>query len=111
MLTVTSKFQLNELKQKQNRLEFEQIVNSNYINMYADMVGALEYQAEKAGYSKDDIEGSTEYKVLIASEEYFEDRNHAIDTELDVLDDEIKNFNSLHQNSVKGDTEFWCFGG
>ena len=103
MLTVTSKFQLNELKQRQNRLEFEQIVNSNYIDMYTDMVGALEYQAEKAGYSKDEFEDSTQYKVLIASEEYFEERNDALDTELKVLDEEIKNFENLHQNSVKGD--------
>ena len=108
MLTITSKLQLNDMRRQKSDLEFEMMVNSNKINMYANIMGAIESQT---GLSSDDLKDEPEYRQFVAAEDALEERNTQISHELSLLDEDIKSFQSYHQTGVKNDTSFWCFGG
>ena len=110
MLTITSKVQLNAMRQQKNALTFESMMLSNQIQMYTDGMDAVQYQ--NPDMSESDLKKTEGYRMLIAAEEACEERQRAIDNELALLDEAIKAWDQdYHRPSIKSDTEYFCFGG
>ncbi|MBR2525596.1 hypothetical protein IKE67_03940 [bacterium] len=111
MLTITSKLQLDYMQKQKHDLEFEMTVNTNYMNMYTDMLGLVVSDCEKEGYTAEEAKDTPVYKEIDAAATAYEERNDQIDVELELLNEEIQSFEKYHENGIKSDTSFWCFGG
>ena len=109
MLTITSKVQLNAMRQQRNALTFESMMLSNQIQMYTDGMDAVQYQ--NPNMSESDLKQTEGYRMLIAAEEACEERQKAVDTELALLDEEIKAWDGYHQGAIGNDTQYFCFSG
>ncbi len=128
MLTITSKLQLDNYRKQANLLELEQHCNANYLDTaterLAGMVSSAEadINAENKLRDKDDKIDKTEalnyfketdetYLALEAYSTALETRNASIDSEMKFLNEAIDAFQKEHENGIKDDTNFWCFGG
>lgn len=108
MLTVTSKVQLNTMRKEKSALEFETMMISNQIKMLTDCMDNMQRQT---GLKDSELKDYPAYQQFAAAEEALEERNDLIATELEELKNDIESFESYHQNGIKSDTSFWCFGG
>lgn len=63
MLTITSKLQLDYMQKQKHDLEFEMTVNTNYMNMYTDMLGLVVSDCEKEGYTAEEAKDTPIFSV------------------------------------------------
>ncbi len=110
MLTVTSKVELNTMRKQKSQLEFEQILISNNIKMYTEFMDAMQVQT---GLKDSDLKSADfpEYQQYAALEDAAEERQEMIKNELALLKEDIDSFQQYHQQGIKNDMSFWCFGG
>ncbi len=108
MLTVTSKIEINTMRKQKSELEFEQMMISNKIKMYTDFMESMQIQT---GLKDSELKDNANYRVFVAAEEACEERSDMIATELEELKNDMEAFEGYHQEGVKKDASFWCFGG
>lgn len=133
MLTITSKLQMDQCRKEKNLLLLEQSIQMNETSKITRRLDSYESAVvkeakeateawnkanpnNKKNFDKDsflqELQMTDEvYIELSAYNATCETRNAAIETELKVLDQAMKTFESEHQAGVEKDTAFWCFGG
>lgn len=119
---------MDNYRKQANLLEFEQHCNTNYLDTaterLAGMVSAAESEINEANKTRDKDnqinktdalnyfkETDETYLALEAYSTALETRNTSIDSELKMLNESMKTFEQEHQQGIKDDTSFWCFGG
>ena len=113
MFTVTSKLNYDRLRQEQNMVQFKEILATNQLN---NLQKAVEGMESWAGGDKDAlqmIKDEVEYKNLVAEETVYETQIDNFDLELEMLDDQIKNYEGAIQDGIEQSTKtgLWAIGG
>ncbi len=111
MLTITAKLQYDQCRKDINKLLYEQSVIANQIEITASRLDKME---SACGDNKDalaDLKKTAAYQDLAAYDSSLDSRKESIETELELLNAEMDNFEKLHQQGIQESTTFWCFGG
>ncbi len=110
MFTVTSKLQYDKLKQEQCRLSFDEMCKNNTMNTLAKSIENFEAEAGGDEKKLKQIKSEASYRYLVAAEDAIEVEIDNIDAQLEMLEDEIKNYEQGIQDGIEQSTTFWCFG-
>lgn len=111
MLTITAKLQYDQCRKDINKLQFEQSMISNALETTTSRLSKME---NACGDNKDALaalKATGTYQDLAAYGDALEARSASIESELELLDAEMDNFEKLHQSGIQESTTFWCFGG
>lgn len=116
MLTVTAKLQYDQCRKEINKLQYEQHVIANQKECIMSQLTPIraEYEQYKKDHKDEDIgklEDNPTYCNLAAKEDALDTRKEAIESELKLLNEEMTNFQKLHEQGITESTTFWCFGG
>lgn len=113
MFTVTSKLNYDRLRQEYNLVQFNEMLATNQLNnIQKAMEGALNL-ADGESVKESDIKKSDYYKELVADETVYETKIDNFDLELEMLEDQIDQYQSAIQDGIEQSTktDLWAIGG
>ncbi len=111
MYTIYSKIEADQLRHKVNLLQHEQTTVANALASATEVVASMEAEAGDDKEALKIIKQSDDYVEWHAAEVTLEARSDSIETEIKLLNEEMKNFEKGSQQGIKEATSFWCFGG
>ena len=110
MLTVTAKLQYDQCRKEINKLQYEQTIIATQIEITASRLGKMEAPCNGDKKALAELKTHSDYQEIAAYDAALDTRKEAIESELAVLNQEMKNFENLHKEGIKESTTFWCFG-
>lgn len=111
MLTITSKLQYDQARKESNLLKFEQVLNANELDKITSQLASVEQQAKDAGYKDSEIKDYPVYQELVAKQTEYDTRKDSIESQLELLEQDMDSFLNLQKDGIQDQTTFWCFGG
>ncbi len=111
MFTVTSKLNYDKLRQEQNAAQYEQmLIQSSLNNTQKAMEGFLTLANGDTKYEKE-LKQDEYYIKLVADETLYETQLDNLDTQLEMLEEEIDTYQEGIKQGIEQSTNLWCFGG
>lgn len=111
MYTVTSKIQADKLRHEINVKQYNLILVSNAYNTAAEAVNAMEEYCGDDKEALKELKDEPDYQKWHAAETTLDAKKDSLETEIKLMEEEMKNFEKGSQNGIKESTSFWCFGG
>ena len=91
---------------QRNQLQFEQTLVMSEANWVAKCMGEME--SSKDGNDQTD---TAEYKALEIEDEYLESRQDALDSQIQLIDNEISSLKTMVNNNIKNSCSLNLIGG
>lgn len=111
MLTVTSKLQYDQARKEKNLLAFEQVLNTNKLKRITEQISSFKSEAKAAGVTEEVLQDDPDYQALVAEQSAYVTRKDNIDTQIELLEQDMDTFLNLEKDGIQDSTTFWCFGG
>ena len=106
MSFITLKVTYQATQMQLNQKQYEQVSASRTLEKVNDKLSDLESSCK----SNANLKNNSYYKELAAYSTAYETKVANLDTEIKLLENQIKSFDSAITENVKESTSFWCFG-
>ena len=106
MSFITLKVTYQATQMQLNQKQYEQVSASRTLEKVNDKLSDLESSCK----SNANLKNNSYYKELAAYSTAYETKVANLNTEIELLQSQMKEFEKAISNNVKESTSFWCFG-